>query len=474
MIHQDFLLGTDEARHLYHQHAAGQPIHDFHCHLPPDQIARNHQFGDIAEIWLGGDHYKWRAMRTNGIAERFCTGDAPPREKFDAWVATVPYTLRNPLHHWSHLELARVFDIDLPIGPDTADAIWETANTRLADLRVHDILEKSNVAVVCTTDDPADPLDHHAAIATSGIRTRVYPTFRPDKALAIHDSHAFNHWLERLAQVSGTSIHTYDDLLEALEKRHADFHEIGCRLSDHGLEQCWAAPNATHQAAAAVFHAATTGHATSVSAEDYAKYATHLMIEFGKWDAKRQWTKQLHIGAQRNNNSRLLKTLGPDTGFDSIGDLPQARGLAGYLDALDSTGELPRIVLYNLNPANNYLFATMAGNFQDGSIAGKIQFGSGWWFLDQKEGMEWQINTLSNLGLLRRFVGMLTDSRSFLSFPRHEYFRRILCNLLGEDLQKGILPNDPELIGNMVREISFSNARDFFRLNLHPDFSPNP
>ena len=470
MIDRDFLLSTDSARHLYHEHAAEQPIYDYHCHLPPDQIANNHQFGDIAEIWLGGDHYKWRALRTNGVAEKFVTGSASPREKFDAWVATMPYCLRNPLYHWSHLELARVFDIDLSIEPKNGDTIWEAANAKLAEMRVHDILEAFKVAAICTTDDPADPLDHHELIAKSGIRTRVYPTFRPDKALAIYDSTAFNEWLDKLAQVSGIPIQTYDDLLEALEKRHADFHAAGCRLSDHDLELCWATP-ATRADAAAVFDSALSGNGASVSDGDHAKYASQLMLEFGRWDAKREWTKQLHIGAQRNNNTRLFKALGPDTGFDSIGDAPQARTLAAYLDALDTTGELPRMVLYNLNPNNNYLFATMAGNFMDGSVAGKIQFGSGWWFLDQKEGMEWQINALSQLGLLRRFVGMLTDSRSFLSFPRHEYFRRILCNMLGSDMENGILPNDSNLIGAMTREICFSNARDFFRLDLHPDYA---
>jgi glucuronate isomerase len=470
MIHPDFLLSTDSARDLYRNFAADQPIYDYHCHLPPEQIANNHQFGDIAEIWLGGDHYKWRALRSNGVSEKFVTGDASPREKFDAWVATMPYCLRNPLYHWSHLEMKRVFGLDLAIEPKNADAMWEAANAKLPELRVHDLLEAFKVAVVCTTDDPAEPLTHHEAISKLGIRTRVYPTFRPDGAFAIQDPTRLSTWLEKLTQVSGLSIETYDDLLEALEKRHADFHAIGCRISDHGLDQCWATP-ATHAEAAAVFASAKSGNGASVSAEDYAKYASQLMLHLGRWDAKREWTKQLHIGAQRNNNTRLFKALGPDTGFDSIGDAPQARSLAAYLDALDTTGELPRMVLYNLNPNNNYLFATMAGNFQDGTIPGKIQFGSGWWFLDQKEGMEWQINALSQLGLLRRFVGMLTDSRSFLSFPRHEYFRRILCNMLGSDMEAGILPNDSELIGAMTSEICFSNARDFFRLDLHPDYA---
>jgi glucuronate isomerase len=468
MIHDDFLLGNKQARWLYHDFAKDQPIYDYHCHLPPDQIAANHRFADIAEIWLGGDHYKWRAMRTNGVNERFCTGDASPREKFDAWVATMPYALRNPLYHWSHLELSRTFGIDLRIEPQNGDAIWEAANERLENLTVHDILARNKVAVICTTDDPADPLDHHAAIARSDIKTRVYPTFRPDKALAIRDAAAFNAWRERLEQVASSGIATFDDLLDALEKRHADFHEAGCRLSDHGLEQCWAEP-CTRAEAAAAFDAARAGK--PVSAEEHARYASFLMLEFGRWDAKSGWTKQLHLGPLRDNNSRLRKALGPDTGFDSIGDFPQARALSRYLDSLDSTNELPRTVLYNVNPADNYIFATMAGNFQDGSIAGKIQFGSGWWFLDQMEGMEMQINALSQLGLLRRFVGMLTDSRSFLSYPRHEYFRRILCNLLGRDMENGILPGDLELIGAMVREICFTNARGFFRLGLHPDYA---
>jgi glucuronate isomerase len=467
MIHEDFLLGNKHSRWLYHDFAKDQPIYDYHCHLPPDQIANNHRFADIADIWLGGDHYKWRAMRTNGVNERFCTGDASPRDKFDAWVATMPYALRNPLYHWSHLELSRTFGIDLRIEPKNADVIWEAANECLETLSVHDILERNKVAVICTTDDPADPLDHHAAIAKTGIKTRVYPTFRPDKALTIRDAAAFNAWRERLEQVAGSKIATFDDLLAALEKRHADFHEAGCRLSDHGLEQCWAEP-CTRAEAASAFDAALAGK--TVSADDHSRYASFLMLEFGRWDAKRGWTKQLHLGPLRNNNSRLFKALGPDTGFDSIGDFSQARALSRYLDSLDSTNELPRTVLYNINPADNYILATMIGNFQDGSVAGKIQFGSGWWFLDQKEGMEMQLNALSQLGLLRRFVGMLTDSRSFLSYPRHEYFRRILCNLLGNDMESGVLPNDLELIGSMVREICFSNARDYFRLDLHPDY----
>jgi len=464
-IHDEFLLHSAAARDLYHSDAEAQPIFDYHCHLPPAHIADNHRFADLAEIWLGGDHYKWRAMRANGVPERLCTGDAPPREKFDAWCATVPYTLRNPLYHWSHLELKRYFGIDATINAASADAIWREANARLASLRVHDILAANRVAVICTTDDPADSLETHERIRKLGLKTRVYPTYRPDKALGVNQPAAYNAWLERLGGAARTGVRTFDDLLAALKRRHDDFHAFGGRLSDHGMETALAEP-CTPAEAAAVFDAARAGRAATP--DEWVKFGSYLMLEFGRWDARRGWTKQLHLGAIRNNNRRLLGQLGPDTGFDSIGDFPQVRALARYLDALDATGELPRTVLYNLNPADNYAFATMAGNFQDGSVAGKIQFGSGWWFLDQKEAMEWQMNALSNLGLLRRFVGMLTDSRSFLSYTRHEYFRRVLCNLLGGEMERGELPADRELIGAMVREICFGNARRHFNLELDP------
>ncbi|HTL67841.1 MAG TPA: glucuronate isomerase [Lacunisphaera sp.] len=467
-IHEDFLLHTDAARDLYHHFAKGEPIFDYHCHLPPALIAENHRFADLAEIWLGGDHYKWRAMRANGVPERACTGAASPREKFDAWCATVPHTLGNPLYHWSHLELKRYFGIDEIINPQSADRIWHQANEKLAHLRVHDILAANKVAVICTTDDPADPLSDHQRIAKLGIKTRVYPTFRPDKALGVNTPAAFNAWLEKLAGTARTKIKTFDDLLGALQRRHDDFHAAGSRLSDHGMETALAEP-CTKAAAAAIFKAARAGRAASPA--QWAKYGSYLMLEFGRWDAKKGWTKQLHLGALRNNNTRLLSALGPDTGFDSIGDFNQARSLSAYLNALDSTGELPRTVLYNLNPADNYVFATMAGNYQDGSVAGKMQFGSGWWFLDQKEAMEWQMNALANNGLLSRFVGMLTDSRSFLSYTRHEYFRRVLCNLLGQRMEQGELPPDRDLVGGMVANICFANARAFFRLGLDPSFA---
>lgn len=466
-IHDDFLLQTDAARDLYHGFAKGEPIYDYHCHLPPQLILENHQFGDLAEVWLGGDHYKWRAMRANGVDERLCTGDATPREKFDAWCATVPHTLRNPLYHWSHLELARYFGITDIINPGSAEKIWREANAKLAGLRVHDILAANKVAVICTTDDPADSLEIHAKINRSGLKTRVYPTFRPDKALVVDAPAAFNAWLEKLAGSAGLTVKSFDDYLTALQKRHAAFHAVGGRLSDHGMETCHA-ESCTAGEAKAIYDSARTGRAAS--AGDLAKFCSFMMLEFGRWDAKAGWTKQLHLGAQRGNNSRLLGKLGPDTGFDSIGDFSQTRALSRYLDALDSTNELPRTVLYNLNPADNYAFATMAGNFQDGSVPGKMQFGSGWWFLDQKEAMEWQLNALSNLGLLSRFVGMLTDSRSFLSYTRHEYFRRTLCNLLGAELERGELPPDRALVGGMVKNICFANARAYFGLELDVTF----
>jgi glucuronate isomerase len=465
-IHDDFLLGNELARELYHRHAASQPIIDYHNHLPAAQIAANHQFGDLTELWLAGDHYKWRAMRANGISERFITGDAPPEEKFDAWAATVPYTLRNPLYHWTHLELARDFGIEQLLNTATASDIWRNANAQLPGLRVHDLLERHHVRVLCTTDDPADSLEHHRAIRECSLRTRVYPTYRPDKALQIHLPAAFTAWVERLEQAAGSSIKTFDDFLAALKKRHDDFHAIGCRVSDHGLETCPASP-CSQAEAAKIFQAARGGKVCTP--EEQSAYASFLMLEFGRWNARQNWTLQLHLGALRNNNTRLLRSLGPDTGFDSIGDFPQARALAAYLNTLDSTGELPRTILYNVNPADNYVFAAMTGNFQDGSVPGKIQLGSSWWFLDQKEGIEWQLNALSNLGLLRRFVGMTTDSRSFLSFPRHEYFRRVLCNLLGQGVTAGELPDDLPLIGKMVEEICFTNARDNFDFDLPPD-----
>ena len=468
-ITETFLLESETARELYFNEAAPQPIYDYHCHLSPRLIAENHRFRNLYDIWLSGDHYKWRAMRANGVAERFCTGDASDEEKYGAFVRTLPYTLRNPLYHWSHLELQRYFGIDELITEENSGAIWKKANDLLAlpEFSVHGILEKNRVAVIVTTDDPADSLEFHAATRKQGLKTRVYPAFRPDAAMKVDDPAGFNAWCDKLAAAVPGSVGSFGEFQAALKQRHDFFHEHGCRLSDHGLESCFAA-ECDEQQAARIFDRVRAGQAATP--EETRQFGTHLMLYFGQLDAARGWTKQLHLGALRNTNSRRRAELGPDTGFDSIGDFPQVQALAWYLDRLERNGNLPRVIIYNLNPADNYALAAMTGNFQDGSIPGKIQFGSGWWFLDQLEGMTWQMNALSNLGLLRRFVGMLTDSRSFLSYTRHEYFRRLLCNLLGHDVEKGLLPRDMKLIGSMVREICFENARGYFRLELDPAY----
>jgi glucuronate isomerase len=465
-LHEDFLLPNEWSRLLYHTHAKPQPIYDYHCHLPPDQIAANLQFRNLAHIWLGGDHYKWRALRTAGVNEDLITGaGSSDWDKHVAFCRVVPQLIRNPLHHWSHLELRRYFGIDLLINEANAKAIWDKANEKIATpaLTTHGILTANKVSVVCTTDDPADSLEHHVAIAKSGLKTRVYPTYRADKLMAVANPAVFNAWCDQLGARADATLNNLAALLGALDKRHAFFHSLGGRLSDHGLESI---PDAdcTEAEASAIFDQARAGRAATP--EQAAKWVWFLMLFLGRLDAQRGWTKQLHLGALRNNNSRLLKRLGADAGVDSIGDFPQARALSRYLDTLDRENALPKTVLYNLNPADNYVFATMIGNFQDGSTAGKIQFGSGWWFLDQKEGMEWQMNALSSLGLLTRFVGMLTDSRSFLSYPRHEYFRRLLCKLIGEDVEAGLIPADEAHLGQVVRDICHGNAANYFGLGL--------
>ena len=462
-LHEDYLLTTKWARRLYFDHAVDQPIFDYHCHLPPNEIAANRQFENLTRIWLWGDHYKWRAMRTNGIDENLITGDASDYDKFLCFARSMPQFVRNPLHHWSHLELRRYFGIDLLINEANAPKIWKLANARLAkpDLSTHGILKKFKVAVVCTTDDPVDSLEHHVAIAKSGLKTRVYPTFRPDKALLVNQPAAFNAWCTQLGARANIEIKNFSTFIEALDNRHAFFHSLGGRISDHGMEYV-PFESCTEREAAAIFDQARAGCAATP--EQWNKYAAYLMLEFGRLDAKRGWTKQLHLGALRNNNARLLKRLGADAGVDSVGDFPQARSLSRYLDTLDAEGHLPRVIIYNLNPADNYVFATMIGNFQDGSIAGKLQFGSGWWFLDQREAMEWQINALSQLGLLSRFVGMLTDSRSFLSYVRHEYFRRLLCGMIGDDVEAGLIPADAKALGTLVENICYQNAAGFFDL----------
>jgi glucuronate isomerase len=460
-IHDNFLLGTKTARRLYHDYAEAEPIFDYHCHLPPHDIASNRQFKNLFEIWLEGDHYKWRAMRSNGVPEKYCTGDASPYEKFLAWAKTVPHTVRNPLYHWTHLELKRYFGISELLDEKSAKKIWEKANEQLAKpaLSTQGILKKFKVKLVGTTDDPADSLADHQAFARSGHPTKMIPAFRPDKALTVNSPANFNRWVERLSETSNIDINGFSAFITALKKRHDFFHAQGCRISDHGMNHCFA-DFCTEKVAAGIFDKTRRGEAASP--EEYSQFASYMMLFFGRLDAKRGWVKQLHLGALRSNNTRLLKKLGPDTGFDSIGDWPQAQSLASYLDKLDSEDTLPKTIIYNLNPADNYLFATMIGNFQDGSVPGKIQFGSGWWFLDQKEAMEWQINALSNLGLLSRFVGMITDSRSFMSYPRHEYFRRTLCNLVGRDVENGEIPNDDGLLGGLIRNICYGNATRYF------------
>jgi len=464
-IHEDFLLSNATARRLYHRYAEAQPILDYHCHLAPKDVAENRRFANLFEIWLEGDHYKWRAMRANGVEEQYCTGDADPYEKFLAWARTVPYTLRNPLYHWTHLELKRYFGIDELLDESTARRIWTAATEKLdgEDLRAQAILKKFRVKALCTTDDPTDDLAWHKMIRDSGLGTRVYPAFRPDKALNVHLPGLFNPWVDRLAAAADVEISSFQSLLDALRTRHDYFHEMGGRLSDHGLSRCFA-DFCPESVAAEIFDRARQGQAASP--DDQCRFASFLMLYFGRLDAEKGWTKQLHLGARRNNNTRMFQQLGPDVGFDSIGDWLQADALGAYLDRLEQENALPKTILYSLNPADNYVLATMIGNFQDGRTAGKIQLGSGWWFLDQKEAIEWQINALSNCGLLSRFVGMLTDSRSFMSYPRHEYFRRVLCNLIGRDIENGEIPDSDELVGPMIENICYGNAKRYLGLEI--------
>ncbi len=464
-IHENFLLTTKTSQRLYHDYAVEPPILDYHCHLPPKDVAENRRFRNLAEIWLEGDHYKWRAMRANGVDESYCTGDAEPYQKFLAWARTVPDTLRNPLYHWTHLELKRYFGIDELLDEKSAPAIWETANAALAtdELSAQGILCKFRVKAVCTTDDPTDDLGYHQAIAASGLATRVFPCFRPDKALNVHIPDVFNPWVDLLAAASNTHIATLNDFIDALKKRHDFFHQMGGRLSDHGINHAFGDFPGDHEAAS-IFGRARTGH--PATSDEHHRFASYMMLVFGRLDAEKGWTKQLHLGARRNNNTRRFREMGPDTGWDSIGDWSQADALGSYLDRLDLDHALPKIVIYNLNPADNYVIATMIGNFQDGATAGKIQLGSGWWFLDQKEAMQWQMNALSNCGLLSRFLGMLTDSRSFMSYPRHEYFRRVLCDLIGRDVENGEIPARDDMVGGLIRNICYGNAQRFLGLDV--------
>jgi glucuronate isomerase len=467
-ITEDFLLQTDFAQTLYHTYAKGLPIIDYHCHLPPESIADNHVFKTITEIWLKGDHYKWRAMRTLGINEKFITGDASDEEKFKQWSYTVPFTMRNPLYHWTHLELNRYFGIRELLSPETASSIYRSCNDQLAqpDNYTRSLLGKMNVEVICTTDDPSDSLESHTNIATSNFRIRVLPTFRPDKAYAVEDPKVYQSYLKKLGAAAGTTIQTFESLINALKSRVDYFHALGCRLSDHGLEHLYFTdPNNQHNPEK-LFQKVFQGTLLTINEVHYFKYS--VLFELGKMYHARQWTQQFHLGALRNTNERMLRALGPDTGFDSIGDFTQSVSAAKFFNALDSTNQLAKTILYNLNPADNEVLATMIGNFNDGSTKGKMQFGSAWWFLDQKDGMEKQINSLSNLGLLSCFIGMLTDSRSFMSYPRHEYFRRILCNIIGNDVKNGELPADEKWLGKLVADVCYNNAKDYFNFTAEP------
>lgn len=458
---EDFLLENEFSKYLYEQHASGMPIIDYHNHLSPQDIAQDRQFTNLTEIWLEGDHYKWRAMRTNGVAEQYCTGNADPFAKFLKWAETVPYTMRNPLYHWTHLELKNYFGIDRLLDPTTARDIYSTCTAMLQekDFSVQNLLRKVKVEIVCTTDDPVDSLEYHQQFARQQGGFKMYPTFRPDKVYAVENNKVWLQYLGKLENASGKSISSFSDLLAALESRVEFFNSLGCRASDHGLEHMYFELDAENKADH-IFKKMRDGKETDVAEQHTFKCA--VLTALGRMYHAKRWVQQFHVGALRNNSTRMLRELGPDTGFDSIGDFSQAQKMSRFFDLLDNTNQLAKTIIYNLNPSDNALFATMTGNFNDGSFPGKMQYGSGWWFLDQKNGMESQMEALSNMGLLSRFVGMVTDSRSFLSFPRHEYFRRILCNLLGRDIEKGELPDELNHIGSMVEAICHGNAKAYF------------
>ena len=463
-LDKNFILETKEAEQLFHENASQMPIIDYHCHLDPKTIAENKNFRNLTHLWLDGDHYKWRAMRTNGVSEEFCTGDASDWEKFKNWASAVPYTLRNPLYHWTHMELKAFFGYDGVLNEETAKEVWDLANEKLKtkEYTPQGLMNMMNVELVCTTDDPIDSLEYHIKIAKSDCKTKVLPTWRPDKAMAVENMVSYNQYIDQLEISADKKIITFEDLLEALTSRHEFFDSIGCKLSDHGIEEFYA-DDYEDKEIKTIFFKVRSG--IELNELEIREFKSAMLYELGVMDHKKGWTQQYHYGAIRNNNSRLLEKLGPDTGFDSIHDISVAASMSKFLNRLDKTDQLAKTIIYNLNPAHNDVVATMIGNFQDGTVPGKIQFGSGWWFLDQKSGMEDQMNSLSNLGLLSRFIGMLTDSRSFLSYSRHEYFRRILCNLLGNDVEKGMIPKDMNLLSKMVEDISYNNAKNYFNFN---------
>ncbi|MBV7530310.1 glucuronate isomerase [Chitinophaga sp. sic0106] len=460
-LDENFLLNTGTAERLYHDYAKEMPIIDYHCHLPPAQIAADTRFENITQAWLYGDHYKWRAMRINGVHESYCTGDRSDYEKFEKWASTVPKTLRNPLYHWTHLELQRYFGVNEILNCQTARQVFDHCSSLLQqpEYSVRGLLRSRNVKVVCTTDDPADDLRYHQQMKAENFGISIFPAFRPDAAMNVDNPLVYNAYLQKLEQAANATIRTYDDLLQVLQQRHDFFAANGCTVSDHGIEEIYADAY-TEAEIRSIFSDVRAGK--QLTNTDIRKIKSALLFELAVMDWKKGWVQQYHLGALRNNNSRMMRQLGPDTGWDSIGDFSQARALARFLDRLDSNDQLTKTIIYNLNPADNELMATMTGNFNDGSIAGKVQFGAAWWFLDQKEGMARQMNALSNMGLLSRFVGMLTDSRSFLSYPRHEYFRRLICDMLGEEMEKGEIPDDMELVGNMVKDICYNNASNYF------------
>ncbi|MDE3056991.1 MAG: glucuronate isomerase [Bacteroidota bacterium] len=462
-IHENFLLENKTAVKLYHTYAAHLPIIDYHCHLSPKEIAENRQFENITQVWLNGDHYKWRAMRTCGVDERFITGDASDWEKFEKWAATVPKTLRNPLYHWTHLELKKPFGIsDKLLGPSTAKSIWDECNRKLStpEFSTQGIMQQMNVEVVCTTDDPIDSLEYHVKYASQGNAPHVLPAFRPDKAMAADDPVVFAQYIAALGKVVNKEITSFNGFLDALRSRYDYFGKHGCRLTDHALET-FHTDEYKESEIKLLFKKLLRKR--KLTPAEISKFKSAMLYEFGIMNCEKGWVQQFHVGALRNNNTRMMRTLGPDTGFDSIGDFQVAKPMATYLDRLDNENKLAKTILYDLNPGDNEIYAAMIGNFQDGSVPGKLQFGAAWWFLDQRDGMTRQMEALSNMGLLGQFIGMITDSRSFLSYPRHEYFRRLLCNILGAEMEKGLIPPDMELVGSMVKDICYYNAKRFFK-----------